>query len=156
VILGRFPSTPNTFKTSLAHKILHQLSLFFQSTPSSVIDTPDEERALDERADERRVYFRHLVKDAPELIDALLPRLLHGESEHGLVPQRKMSQKKMKQARREAAKLRTPLDPAAFERLDIEVPETREEIEEALRVIMDSEEAVLEVSLLSSLCFPYA
>ncbi|KAJ7293966.1 hypothetical protein C8J57DRAFT_1444990 [Mycena rebaudengoi] len=145
VILSRFPSTPNTFKTSLAHKILHQLSLFFQSTPSSVIDTPDEERALDERADERRVYFRHLVKDAPELIDALLPRLLHGESEHGLVPQRKMSQKKMKQARREAAKLRTPLDPAAFERLDIEVPETREEIEEALRVIMDSEEAVLEI-----------
>ncbi|KAJ6577097.1 hypothetical protein B0H10DRAFT_1963249 [Mycena sp. CBHHK59/15] len=125
--LSRFPTTPDAFNASVARKILSHLSVFFQFTPASVIDLSDEERPVGERADKRRAYYRQLVKDAPEGV--------------------RMSQKQMKQARRAAAKLNAPLDPAPFERLEIPVPETREEVEVAVKDILENQEAVLEVYL---------
>lgn len=58
----------------------------------------------------------------------------------------KMSQKQMKQARRAAAKANAPLNPGPFERLEIPVPETREDAEAAVQEILTNQQAILEVS----------
>ncbi|KAJ6456165.1 hypothetical protein C8R45DRAFT_1187129 [Mycena sanguinolenta] len=130
------------FNNSFTRELLSQLSIFFQSTPSSFIDLTDEERPVEERPDKRRLYFRELVKDAPEVLDALVTKLAWGDSLPSTST--KMSQKQMKQARRAAAKANAPLNPGPFERLDIPVPETREELEEAIDVVLSAQEAILE------------
>ncbi|KAF7367508.1 UvrD-like helicase ATP-binding domain-containing protein [Mycena sanguinolenta] len=133
-------SSTDEFKNSSTRELLSQLSIFFQSTPSSVIDR-DEERPVDVRPDKRRLYFRELVKDAPEVLAALTTKLSWGDS----LPSTntKMSQKQMKQARRAAAKANAPLNPGPFERLDIPVPETREELEDAIDVVLSTQGAIL-------------
>ncbi|KAJ7451097.1 hypothetical protein FB451DRAFT_1566339 [Mycena latifolia] len=141
-ILNRFPKTPAEFSASLAHKILSQLSVYFQFVPTSVIDTPDEARPVEERPDRRRAYYRQLVKDAPDALAALATRLSHIDPEPPA--NTKLSQKQMKQARRAAAKAKAPLDPAPFERLDIAVPQTREEADTAVTEILANQEAILE------------
>ncbi|KAJ7671947.1 hypothetical protein B0H17DRAFT_1208872 [Mycena rosella] len=146
-ILNRFPRTPDDFSASLAHKILSHLSVYFQFTPTRVIDGPDEERPVEERPDKRRAYYRQLVKDAPEALAALATRLSHDDPAPSA--NTKMSQKQMKQARRAAAKAKAPLDPAPFERLDIAVPQTREEADAAVTDILANQEAVLEDYLLA-------
>lgn len=146
-ILNRFPTTSDEFNTSAAQKILSQLSVYFQFTPTSVIDLPNEERPVDERPDKRRAYYRQLVKDAPEALSALTTRLSHDDPPPSANTTTKMSQKQMKQARRAAAKASIPLDPAPFERLDIPVPETRAEVEVAMQEILANQEAILEASL---------
>ncbi|KAJ7743864.1 hypothetical protein B0H16DRAFT_1889844 [Mycena metata] len=147
-ILKRFPTTADSFIGSCAQKLLAQFSVYFQYTPTSVIDRTDEERPIDERVDKRRGYFRQLVKDAPEALAALGVKLSQTNSEPDLnAPIPKMSQKQMKQARRAAAKANVPLDPGPFERLDIPVPETREEVEQAIRDILTQQEAMLEAYL---------
>ncbi|KAF7340216.1 UvrD-like helicase ATP-binding domain-containing protein [Mycena venus] len=129
-ILNRFPHTSAyEFDRSCTRKILSQLSVFFQFTPTIVIDLTDEERPVGERADKRRLHFRQLVKDAPDALAALAPKLTLEESAPSV--NTKMSQKQMKQARRAAAKAKAPLDPGPFERLEIPIPETREDAEAA-------------------------
>ncbi|KAJ7479993.1 hypothetical protein B0H11DRAFT_1263344 [Mycena galericulata] len=140
--MNRFPSTPAEFNASYAQKILAQLSVFFQFTPTSVIDRNEEERAVDELPDKRRKFFRQLVKDAPDALAALVTRMAHIEAAPNV--NIKMSQKHMKQARRAAAKANAPLDPGPYERLDIPIPETREEAELAADVILEKQRAILE------------
>ncbi|KAJ6573853.1 hypothetical protein DFH09DRAFT_1311930 [Mycena vulgaris] len=136
--------TPDEFSASLAHKILSQFSVYFQYTPTCVIDGRDEDRPVGERTDKRRAYYRQLVKDAPEALASLAARLSHPDPSPN---DTKMSQKQMKQARRAAAKARVPLDPAPFERLDIPVPQNREEADAAAMDILANQEAVLEAYL---------
>ncbi|KAJ7139425.1 hypothetical protein C8R44DRAFT_764441 [Mycena epipterygia] len=145
-ILNRFPTTSDEFNTSSAQKILSQFSVYFQSTPTSVIDLPDEERPVGERPDKRRAYYRQLVKDAPEALSALTTRLSHDDTPPS-ANTAKMSQKQMKQARRAAAKASAPLNPAPFERLDMPVPETRAEAEVAVKEILANQQAILEMYL---------
>ncbi|KAJ6498051.1 P-loop containing nucleoside triphosphate hydrolase protein [Mycena vitilis] len=144
-ILKEFPlRTAEEFNRSRARQILSQLSVYFQYTPTSIIDRKDEERPVDERVDKRRMYFRQLVKDAPDVLAALATKLTQADA----VPSNtKLSQKQMKQARRAAAKASAPLDPGPFERLDIAVPETREEVEESIQTILANQESILEAYL---------
>jgi hypothetical protein len=144
-ILNRFPATADAFIKSYAQKILALLSVYFQYIPTSVIDRTDEERPVNERVDKRRVHFCQLVKDAPEALAGLVIKISTGDPTPNA--NIKMSQKQMKLARRAAAKANAPLDPGPFERLDIPVPETREEVEEAIRDILANQEAILEVTL---------
>ncbi|KAJ7725516.1 hypothetical protein DFH07DRAFT_853912 [Mycena maculata] len=151
-VINRFPSTPAEFNASFAQRILSQLSSFFQFTPTTVIDRTDAERPVDERPDKRRAFFRQLVKDAPDALAALIPRLSHSDPEPiarlGIaIPNTKMSQKQIKQARRAAAKTNAPLNPGPFDRLEIPVPENREEAELAANVILDNQKTVLEAYL---------
>ncbi|KAJ7237490.1 hypothetical protein B0H12DRAFT_1238227 [Mycena haematopus] len=138
-------TSADEFNNSCARKILSQLSTFFQFTPTSVIDLTDAERPVDERADKRRLDLRQLVKDAPETLTALTTKLSLGDSFPNT--NTKMSQKQMKQARRAAAKANAPLNPGPFERLNIPVPETREDIEEAINVILSNQKIILQAYL---------
>ncbi|KAF8151989.1 hypothetical protein K438DRAFT_1988110 [Mycena galopus ATCC 62051] len=135
-------ASADEFNNSYAQKILSQLSTFFMFTPSSVIDLADEERPVDERADKRRLQLRQLVKDAPDTLAALAVKLSLGDPQN-INTNTKMSQKQMKQARRAAAKASAPLHPGPFERLDIPVPETREDVEEAVKLILSTQRAIL-------------
>ncbi|KAJ6519176.1 hypothetical protein C8R45DRAFT_1204389 [Mycena sanguinolenta] len=133
------------FHNSSARKILSQLSAFFQFTPSSVIDRTDEERPVGERPDKLRSDLRQLVKDAPETLTALAVKLSSGDSTPSTIT--KMSQKQLKQARRAAAKSKAPLSPGPFERLNLTVPETREDVVVAIHVILGTQKAILQAYL---------
>jgi hypothetical protein len=123
------------------------LSAFFQFTPTSVIDLADEERPVDERVDKRRLYYRQLVKDAPEVLTALTTKLeFLSDSTVPSGSNKKLSQKQVKARRAAEAKAKAPLNPGPFERLEIPVPETREDVEEAVEIILTTQETILEVS----------
>ncbi|KAJ7222624.1 hypothetical protein GGX14DRAFT_558715 [Mycena pura] len=136
-VLNRFPATVEAFNESHAQTLLSQLSAYFLYKPTSVIDLRDEERQVDERPDKRRGLYRQLVKDAPSTLVALKSKLSQSSPVPSTVT--KMSQKQMKQARRAAIRANAPLDPAPFERLGMEVPETCEEAEEAINTILRSQ-----------------
>ncbi|KAK7064824.1 UvrD-like helicase ATP-binding domain-containing protein [Favolaschia claudopus] len=137
-MLGRTTFTSaEEFTSSCTQKVLSDLSVFFQNTPSAVIDDADEERPVEERVDHRRLHFRQLVKDAPETLAALTKKLSFDDS--ALLPSKKLSQKQ----RKAAAKAQAPLNPALFENLDIPVPETRGETEDALQLVLRFQKKIL-------------
>ncbi|KAJ7232862.1 hypothetical protein B0H12DRAFT_1144747 [Mycena haematopus] len=138
-------TSADEFNNSCARKILSQLSTFFQFTPTSVIDLTDAERPVDERADKRRLDLRQLVKDAPETLTALTTKLSLGDS----FPN---TNTKMKPETDEAGSARggqsqCSINPGPFERLNIPVPETREDIEEAINVILSNQKIILQAYL---------
>ncbi|KAJ6614863.1 hypothetical protein B0H10DRAFT_2042924 [Mycena sp. CBHHK59/15] len=137
LILGLFPIAPEVFADSLAHKILSQLSVFFlfaQKVPLC------------------HENHHQLVKDAPGLLSAIVPKLLADDAETdqtalGLKKARAVSQKNAKMARRFAAQAKNALDSAPFERLNIPVPETRQEVQHALDVVLATQRSILKFYL---------
>lgn len=135
LIMSRFPSSAEGFGGSLAYKILSHLSLFFllaQSVPS--------------------LHQNHhgLVKEAPELLTALASRVLVGpEPDPGTLSVKKgkaTSQKKLKIARRVAAQNKNAPDPTPFQHLNISIPETPEEVEKSIEIVLVTQRSILEVS----------
>ncbi|KAJ7051208.1 hypothetical protein C8F01DRAFT_1237408 [Mycena amicta] len=153
-----FPTTVDAFTDSCAQHILEALSSYFQYTPSKLLDLPDGKWLFGERRDQMRLAYRQLVKDAPPLLLALKSTLTSvWEKESSPSPalpsgsfKVKKSQKQMKQARRAAAaaaKANVPLDPVAFKRLGIDVPQKTEEILEAIQSTLRCQKNILNIYL---------
>ncbi|KAJ7434686.1 P-loop containing nucleoside triphosphate hydrolase protein [Mycena galericulata] len=135
LILGQFPLSPEAFAGSLTYKILSQLSEFFlfaHSVPSL------------------NGKHHQLVKEAPGVLAAIASKLLGSEREQadsGDKRAKGTSQKTAKMARRAAAQQKSDLDPDPFERLDIAVPDTREELEKSIEIILATQRSILEAYL---------
>ncbi|KAJ7151710.1 hypothetical protein C8R46DRAFT_1357916 [Mycena filopes] len=134
LILSRFPTTPEGFAGSLAQKILSVLSLFFmfaQHVPA--------------------LHSNHqgLVKEAPDLISAIAAKLAAAEHEPVTATGGKKSQKKMKTARRIANQGKNTLESTPFEHLNIPVPESPEELEKSLEIVLATQRSILEAYLAS-------
>ncbi|KAJ7794031.1 P-loop containing nucleoside triphosphate hydrolase protein, partial [Mycena olivaceomarginata] len=137
LIMSCFPATPEGFGASVACKILSYLSvlfLFAQSVP-----------ALHEK-------HHALVKEAPELLTALTSKLfVDGAEPDPATPSVKKgkatSQKKVKIARRLAAQPKNALDPTPFEHLNIPIPETPEEVEKCIEIVLATQRSILEAYL---------
>ncbi|KAF8193621.1 hypothetical protein K438DRAFT_1761756 [Mycena galopus ATCC 62051] len=137
LIMSCFPATPESFGASVACKILSSLSvlfLFAQSVP-----------ALHEK-------HHVLVKEAPELLTTLTSKLfVDGAEPDPATPSVKKgkatSQKKVKIARRLAAQPKNVLDPTPFEHLNIPIPETAEEVEKCIEIVLATQRSILEAYL---------
>ncbi|KAJ6544312.1 hypothetical protein B0H19DRAFT_1076434 [Mycena capillaripes] len=140
IIMSRFPTTPEEFGGSLAYKMLSQLSVFFlfaQSIPA--------------------LHKNHqgLVKEAPELLTAIASKLAVDRAEPASAAldvkkkSKATSQKKMKIARRMAAQSKNALDPVPFEHLNMPVPETLEELEKSVQIVLATQRSILEVRVFS-------
>ncbi|KAJ6573822.1 hypothetical protein DFH09DRAFT_1361892 [Mycena vulgaris] len=135
LIMDRFPTTGKAFNESLVHKILSQLSLFFLFAPAQSV------AALHEN-------HQHLVKEAPEVLAAITSKLVADGTEPDQASSlKKLSQKKAKLARRVAAHEKTSLDPAPFARLNIAIPETRQELEQSIEIILATQRSILKAYL---------
>ncbi|KAJ6569465.1 hypothetical protein B0H19DRAFT_938852 [Mycena capillaripes] len=137
IIMSRFPTTPEGFGISLAYKMLSQLSVFFlfaQSVPA--------------------LHKNHqgLVKEAPELLAVIASKLAvdGAEPDSGALSVKKSkttSQKKAKIARRMAAQSKNALNPVPFEHLNMPVPETLEELEKSVQIVLATQRSILEAYL---------
>ncbi|KAJ7197087.1 hypothetical protein C8J57DRAFT_1639263, partial [Mycena rebaudengoi] len=135
LIMELFPATPDTFATSFAYQILSQLSVFFLFAPPTPLLIPN---------------HHQLVKEAPKLLTSIdLNAFVNDIQPHREAHTFKkskgpgISQKKAKMARRGAVLPQNTLDAVPFERLGISVPETREEAEKAIEVIMTTQKSIL-------------
>jgi hypothetical protein len=132
LIMDRFPTTADAFGGSLAHKVLSQLSVFFlfaQSVPT-----------LHES-------HQQLVKEAPEVLAVIAAKLAADGTEPIQASSvKKVSQKKAKLARRVAAEEKQALNSGPFERLCIPVPETRQDLEQSVKIILATQRLILTVS----------
>ncbi|KAJ7652111.1 hypothetical protein DFH06DRAFT_1094341 [Mycena polygramma] len=137
LIMSRFPATAEGFGDSLAYKILAHLSIFFlfaQSVP-----------ALHEN-------HHGLVKEAPALLAVMASRMVVDGFEPdstsiGLKKGKPTSQKKLKSARRVASQGKNALDPGPFEHLNMPIPETPEEFEQSVGVVLTTQRSILEAYL---------
>ncbi|KAF8151966.1 hypothetical protein K438DRAFT_1778624 [Mycena galopus ATCC 62051] len=129
-----FPTAPEGFGASAACKILSQLSEFFffaESVPT--------------------LHENHhaLVKEAPGILTALASKLfVRAEPEPAALKKGKAtSQKKTKLARRAATQSNNTLDPAPFEHLKITVPETPDQVQQCVEIVLATQRSILEAYL---------
>ncbi|KAK6977441.1 UvrD-like helicase ATP-binding domain-containing protein, partial [Favolaschia claudopus] len=136
LVMACFPITAEAFHVSLTQKMLTLLSVFFSVMEG--IRIPD-------------LHEKHfaLVKEAPELLNRLRSQLLLTEPDPESPTIGKkgkaVSQKKIKATQR--AQSKPILDPAPFERLDLAVPDTRDEIERCVEIVLATQRSILDAYL---------
>ncbi|KAK7064846.1 UvrD-like helicase ATP-binding domain-containing protein [Favolaschia claudopus] len=136
LIFSCFPTTGDAFGACLVSKILNLLCMFFSFMEGGQsLDLHEEHLAL--------------VKEAPGLLDALKSQLsTSGSEQQAAAPTKRgkaTSQKKIKAARR--AQNKPTLDPAPFERLDLAIPETPEEVERCVEAVLATQRSILDAYL---------
>ncbi|KAF7340238.1 UvrD-like helicase ATP-binding domain-containing protein [Mycena venus] len=136
LVMSCFPTTAEGFGASLAWKILSHLSvlfLFAQSVP-----------ALHEK-------HHDLVKEAPKVLTTLTSKQFVGGSELDLATDIKKgkttSQKRAKIARRIAAQTKNAVDSTPFEHLNIPIPETPDEVDKCVQIVLATQRSILEAYL---------
>jgi hypothetical protein len=140
LVMSCFPTTPEGFGASVAFKILSQLSVFFLMLGHGVPSLHEQHRAL--------------VNEAPGILAALSAKLFADGAEPdpaapGAKKGKATSQKKAKNARRVALTKNT-LDSAPFEHLSVAVPETPDEVQKCVEIVLATQRSILEVSTLPS------
>ncbi|KAJ7237474.1 hypothetical protein B0H12DRAFT_1238216 [Mycena haematopus] len=138
-----FPTTPEGFGDSVACKILTQLSKFL---------------LFAERVPTLHENHHTLVKEAPDILTALTSKLfIDGAEPDPAMPSAKKgkttSQKKTKMARRMAAQTKNTLDSTPFEHLDIPVPETLDDVQRCVEIVLATQRSIL-AAYLESLRLP--
>lgn len=131
LIMDHFPTAADAFGASVISEILSRLSTFFLFVPVATFHE----------------HHHQLVKDAPDVLAAIIAKLVDDPDADSVSGGRKISQKKAKLARRVAAQSKNIMDPAPFERLGIPVPETRCELEQAVEIVLATQRSVLKMYL---------
>lgn len=136
-MLEKFPNTPDTFSTSLARKVLNELSLFFLFPPIPMFEATS-------------MHSRYqAVQATPRVLETLKSMAFVDGDDHsfvqdaGSVKVKPKSQKKVRQAKQAA---RTPsVDPEPFNSLGVPVPSCRDDAKEVALTILASQKSILDV-----------